>query len=118
MAFAEDFNFKGLLNIKLIFDFIKPVAKETYTRFGQFLLITVAFVVVYLILYILLSLVGLDKVVHIAGDYYLLDMIMTSVAGYFVVTCWFFIFPYSLISTYIEKIRPLLRKDVIDGENA
>lgn len=117
LAFAEDFNYKGLLNIKLIFDFIKPATKETYIKFGQFFLITVAFVVVYLILYILLSLLGLDRVVHIAGDYYLLDMIMTSIVGYFVVTCWFFIFPYSLISTYIEKIRPLLRKGIIDGEN-
>lgn len=111
LAYAEDFQFKGLFDIRLIFHFIKAAAKETYIKLGLFLLFTLAVVAVYLVIYVISAYAGIDKIGHIAGDYYLFDMIMFAIIGYFLVVTWFFAFPYSLIRTYIEKVRPVI------GEN-
>ena len=110
-AYAENFVTKGLLNLRLIFDFIKVSAKETYIKLGLFVLFTVAVIIVYLMIYVLSTLIGLDEIFHIAGDYYLFDMIMYSLIGYFLIVTWFFAFPYSLINAYIKKVRPVI------GEN-
>ncbi len=114
LAYAEDFNINGLLDIRLIINFIKVSAKETYIKLGLFVLFSLAVVAVYLIIYVLSAFTGIDKFCHIAGDYYLFDMIMYAVIGYFLIVTWFFAFPYSLIKTYIEKIRPVLNKEIVN----
>lgn len=108
LAYAEGFNINGLLDIRLIFKFIKVSAKETFIKLGLFLLFSIAVILVYLIIYVLAAFAGLDKICHIAGDYYLFDMVMYAVIGYFLIVTCFFAFPYSLIKTYIEKIRPVI----------
>lgn len=111
LAYAEGFQFKGLFDIRLIFNFIKVSAKETYIKLGLFLLFTFAVIAVYLAIYVSSAFAGFDKIGHIAGDYYAFDMVMFAVIGYFLVVTWFFAFPYSLIKTYIEKVRPVLGED-------
>lgn len=114
LAYAEDFKTKSLLNIKLIFYFIKLSAKETYIKFGLFLLLNLAVIAVYLIIYVLATWIGLDKVCCIAGDYCLFDMLMYALIGYFLIVSWFFAFPYSLVSIYIERIRPTINKEQVN----
>lgn len=111
LSYAENFSTKGLLDIRLIFTFIKVSAKETFIKLGLFLLFTLGVVIVYLIIYVLSVFAGLDKICHIAGDYYLFDMVMYAIIGYFLIVTWFLAFPYSLIKTYIEKVRPVIGED-------
>lgn len=114
LAYAEDFNTRGLFDVRLIFNFIKVSAKETYIKLGLFLLISLAVVLVYLILYVVSALAGFDKIGHIAGDYYVFDMLMYTIIGYFLIVTWFFAFPYSLAETYIEKVRPIVKKEQVN----
>ncbi len=76
LAYAEDFQVKGLMDVRLFFKFFKVCAKETYIKLGLFLLLSIAVAVIYLMLYVLSALAGVDKIVHVAGDYYLFDIIM------------------------------------------
>jgi len=114
LAYAEDFQIKGLMDVRLVVKFFKACAKETYIKLGLFLLLSIAVVVVYLIFYVLCAFAGIDKIVHIAGDYYLFDIVMFAIIGYFLIVTWFFVFPYSLIRTYVEKVRPVIRKEQVN----
>lgn len=114
LAYAEDFQFKGLMDIRLIFKFIRVSAKETYIGLGKFILLSLAVVAGYLILFVAASLAGLDKVGHIAGDYYVFDMVMYVFISYFLIVTWFLAFPYSLAGTYIEKVRPIVKKEQVN----
>ena len=79
---------------------------------------SIAVAVIYILLYIGAGLIGLDKIGHIAGDFYFMDIIMNIIAGYFVIVTWYFAFPYSLINSYVKNIRPLIRKDENNDANA
>lgn len=114
LAFADDFKVKGLFNITLIFKFMN---KTFYKNLGLFLLVNLGVLIVYLAVYVLAAFAGVDKFCHIAGDYYLFDMIMYALIGYFLVISWVFAFPYSLIDSYKEKSRPIVKGDNY-GENA
>lgn len=111
LAYAEDFQTKGLLNIKLLLTFIKVSAKETYKNLLVFLLFNGLFIAVYLMIYVAAGYFDFDKFGHIAGDYYTFDLLMYAGIGYFLIISWYFAFPYSLIKTYIEKIRPVIKKE-------
>ena len=111
LGFADDFNSKGLWNIKRIFDFIKPTYKDLYIKTILFILFTIFAAVIYVLIYTVAGLTGIDKIWNIAGDWYALDLLMNSFAAYFCIVTWYFAFPYSLISSYKEKVRPILGKD-------
>ena len=118
LAYAEDLNSKGLINIALLFKFIKPGFKPLYIKLLLFVMFSIAVAVIYILLYIGAGLIGLDKIGHIAGDFYFMDIIMNIIAGYFVIVTWYFAFPYSLINSYVKNIRPLIRKDENNDANA
>ena len=115
LAYAENFNSKGLMNIALLFKFIKPAFKPLYIKLILFILITLAAAVIYILLYTVAGLTGIDKIGYISENFYFLDVIMYSIAGYFVIITWYFAFPYSLINSYKRDIKPALRKD--DNDN-
>lgn len=111
LAFAENYETKGLYNPILIFKFIKPAIKSTLIKFILFGLITLAAFVAYILVYMGAGLLQLDTMGYIAKDYYVFDIIMLPVAGYFMMITWCFAYPYSLINTYNRAIRPVIRKD-------
>ena len=104
LAYAEDLNSKGLVNIALLFKFIKPGFKPLYIKLLLFVMFSIAVAVIYILLYIAAGLIGLDKIGHIADDFYFMDIIMNTIAGYFVIVTWYFAFPYSLINSYVKNI--------------
>ena len=83
-----------------------------------FILFTLAVAVIYILIYTVAGLIGIDKIGYIAEDYYLLDTIMYAFASYFLIVTWFLAFPYSLINIYNKSIRPVLRKENSNDENA
>ena len=116
LAYAENFDSKGLLNITLLFKFIKPAFKPLYIKLILFILFTLGAAIIYILLYTVAGLTGIDKIGYIAEDFYFLDVIMYSIAGYFVIITWYFAFPYSLINSFNRDIKPVLRKDDIDND--
>ncbi len=119
LAYAENFNSKGLLNILWLFKFVKPAFKSLYKKLIIFILITVAVAVIYILIYTIAGLIGIDTIGYIADDFYYMDIIMNAIAGYFIIVTWYFAFPYSLINSYYRDIKPILRKDdTNNGENA
>lgn len=120
LAFADNLETKGLFNIKLIFELIPHTIKPLYKNFIMFLLLTLLIVTVYILIYILAGLAHLDRIINInlADDIYLFDLIMNIIASYIVIVTWYFAFPYSLIDSYKEFIKPVLRKDENNGTNA
>lgn len=117
IAYAENMETKGLFNIVLLFRFIKPAFKDTLIKVCIFILATLLAVLICILIYAAAAITGLDTIGHVAADYYVLDFIIFIIAAYFMVVTWYFAYPYSLIDTYIEKIRPVLRKEENNGEN-
>ena len=119
IAYSENFDSKGLMNVALLFRFVKPAFKPLYIKIILFVLFTVGAAAIYILFYTVAGLIGIDKIGYIAEDFYFLDIIMYSIAGYFVIVTWYFAFPYSLINSYNRDIKPVLRKDdTNNGENA
>lgn len=118
LAFAENLETKKLYNIKLIFAFIKPTIKPLYLKLSLFILFNIVIAAIYILIYTLAGLIGLDKIGQIANETYIMDIIMNTLAGYFVIITWYFAYPYALINSYKEYIRPLIRKDENNGTNA
>ena len=117
LAYAENLETKGLFNIALVFKFIQPAFKDIIIKLCLFILLTLFAFIISVLIYVAAAITGIDKIGNIAGDYYAADFIVISITAYFMLVTWYFAFPYSLIDTYIEKIRPLLRKEEADGEN-
>ena len=118
LAFADNLKVKGLFNIKLIFNIIPYSIKPLYKNTIKFLLFTLLIVAVYILLYVLAGLFGVDKIINITNDLYLFDLLMNIIASYIVIITWYFAFPYSLIDSYKELIKPILRKEEDNGANA
>lgn len=118
LAYAENLNSKGLGNISLIFKFVKPAFKQTYIKLILFLLFSLAVAVIYILIYTAAGLIGIDKLGYIADEYYVMDTIMYAFASYFLIVTWFLAFPYSLINIYNKSVRPVLRKDNSNDQNA
>lgn len=119
LAYAENFSAKGLLNILLLFKFVKPAFKSLYIKLILFILTTVGVAAIYILIYTIAGLIGIDKIGYITDDFYFMDIIMNSLAGYFIIVTWYFAFPYSLINSYYRDIKPIFRKeDTENGENA
>ena len=80
---------------------------------------TVGVAAIYILIYTIAGLIGIDKIGYITEDLYCMDIIMNSLAGYFIIVTWYFAFPYSLINSYYRDIKPIFRKeDTENGENA
>lgn len=117
LAFAENFDSKGLYNIVLVFKFIKYTFKDTVFKLCLFLLVMPFAALICILFYAAAAITGIDSVIYIAGDYYLIDFIVFTFTLYFMLVTWYFAFPYSLINIYITKIRPLLKKEKYYVEN-
>ena len=117
LAYADEMNTKGLFNVTLIFKIIKSTFKNTFIQFSLFLLVTLLAVLICILIYAVAAITGIDSIWNIAQDYYILDFIVFILAAYFMIITWYFAYPYSLIETYKEKVRPICRKDVNNGEN-
>lgn len=118
LAFADNIETKGLFNIKLIFKLVPLTIKPLYKNVLIFIVWTLLIVIAYILLYVLAELLGIDKILKIQNDLYLFDVIMSVIASYIVIVTWYFVFPYSLIDSYKEFIKPILRKDENNGTNA
>lgn len=118
LAFADNLETKGLFNIKSIFELIPHTIKPLYKNFILFLLFNLLIAVIYILVYTIAGLFGIDSIINIKDDIYLIDIFMSIFAGYFVIVTWYFAFPYSLIDSYQEFIKPILRKEENNGTNA
>lgn len=118
LAYAEKLDTKGLFNFNLLFKFIKPAAKHIYLKLLGFIMICIAAFLIYLVIYIIAGLTGITKIGLIGNDYYIFDIITGTFVSYFVIITWYFAFPYSLINSYIEYIRPVIGKEENNGTDA
>ena len=110
LAYAEDLNTKGLYNIAQIFSFFKVAYKPLYINVCLYILTTLAALIIYIMIYVVAGLIGIDEIGMITKDYYVMDIIMNAIASYILIITWYFAYPYSLIPSYKENIRPLLKK--------
>ena len=110
LAYAEDLNTKGLYNIAQIFSFFKVAYKPLYINVCLYILTTLAALIIYIMVYVVAGLIGIDEIGMITKDYYVMDIIMNAIASYILIITWYFAYPYSLIPSYKENIRPLLKK--------
>lgn len=110
LAYAEDLNTKGLYNIAQIFSFFKVAYKPLYINVCLYILTTLAALIIYIMVYVVAGLIGIDEIGMITKDYYVMDIIMNAIASYILIITWYFAYPYSLIPSYKENIRPLLTK--------
>ncbi len=117
LAFADNLDTKGLFNIKLIFNLIPHTIKPLCKNFIFFLLFNLLIAIIYILLYTVAGLFGIDSMINIKDDIYLIDIVMSTIAGYFVIVTWYFAFPYSLIDSYKEHAKAILRKDENNGTN-
>ena len=102
LAYSEKLDTKGLFNIVNIFKFLKAAYKPLYINTCLYTLITIAVIIIYAILYI------------ITQENTVFDIVTSTIMSYFFIITWYFAFPYSLIPSYFEKIRPIMNGD-IDG---
>jgi hypothetical protein len=117
LAFADDFSLSELFNIKYLFKFIKVSAKETYAKLGMALLFSILGLAICVILLFLGELIGIAQIGQINDDLSLWNSIVSLLMGYFIIIIWVFAYPHSLVSTYKEKIKPIIRKSEIIEEN-
>ena len=76
----------------------------------MYILTTLAALIIYIMIYVVAGLIGIDEIGMITKDYYVMDIIMNAIASYILIITWYFAYPYSLIPSYKENIRPLLTK--------
>ena len=95
LAYAENLDTKGLYNITKIFKFLKASYKPLYINICLYALISVAIMIIFAILYLLTQ------------ENYVFDIIAGFISSYLFIITWYFAFPYSLIPSYFEKIRPI-----------
>ena len=108
LAFADNFCSKNLWKLPYIFKFIKSAYKPLYINICLFILLTIGAIAIYIVIFLIASLIGIDEILPIADNLYAMDIIMNTIASYLVIITWYFAFPYSLISSYKELIRPIL----------
>lgn len=109
IAYADEFNTKDLWKLTIIFKFIKSAYKPLYINICLFILLTIGAIAIYIVIFLITSLIGIDEILPIADNLYAMDIIMNTIASYLVIITWYFAFPYSLISSYKELIRPMLK---------
>lgn len=109
LAFADNFCSKNLWKLPYIFKFIKSAYKPLYINICLFILLTIGAIAIYIVIFLIASLIGIDEILPIADNLYAMDIIMNTIASYLVIITWYFAFPYSLISSYKELIRPMLK---------
>ena len=108
LAFADNFSSKNLWKIPYIFKFIKSAYKPLYINICLFILLTIGAIAIYIVIFLIANLIGIDEILPVADNLYAMDIIMNTIASYLVIITWYFAFPYSLISSYKELIRPML----------
>lgn len=124
IGFADKYETKCLLNIALIFRFLKASFVPFWITTFKTLFITLAVIVVYLAFYFAGGYFGFAEMFPLAKDYYAFDAVILPIFMYTFAVIWYFAFPYALLDLYKEKIRPILGFEceeqaiVIDGENA
>ncbi len=99
LAYSENLNTKNLFNIINIFRFLKIAYKPLYINTCLYTLITLAVIIIYAILYI------------ITQENAVFDIITSTIISYFFIITWYFAFPYSLIPSYFENIKPMMNGD-------
>lgn len=109
LAFADNFCSKNLWKLPYIFKFIKSAYKPLYINICLFILLTIGAIAIYIVIFLIASLIGIDEILPITDNLYAMDIIMNTIASYLVIITWYFAFPYSLISSYKELIRPMLK---------
>ena len=117
LAYADNLDTKGLFNIALIFKFIKPTIKNTLIKLCLFILVTLLALLICILFYAAVAITGVDSIGNITGDYYIADFVIITLAAYFLIVTWYYAYPYSLINTYINKVRPVIGKEETNGEN-
>ena len=117
IALADTMNIKRLFDITLLYRFMLLTIKETYKKTIFWLLIFASSYVLYIFAYVIASLAGIDTLLPIAEDYYLFDVFMYGVEWYVIIIIFGFLFPYSLLDEYNDKIRTMFIGEQTD-ENA
>lgn len=100
LAYAENLDTKGLFNITNIFKFLNASYKPLYINTFVYLFISIALIIVYAIFYLFTQ------------ENSVFDIIVGTISSYLFIITWYFAFPYSLIPSYFEKIRPITNGDL------
>ena len=107
LALADKYSSKGLWKPSYLFKFIKAAYKPLYTNLCLFLMITLLAIVIFVLIYAVAYLIGINEIGQITNDLYFMDIIMDIIATYIGIITWSFAFPYSLISSYNEYVKPI-----------
>lgn len=118
IRFSENFELKGLFDIRLPFRFIKASFAPVMIQVLKFIPVMLIVVLFYMGIYVIGDLFKLTEIYPIAKDTYLLDLIMMPTLSYVFIVILFFVFPYSLVEVYIQKIRPLFPDTVMPEQIA
>lgn len=108
IALADNLSTKGLFNPILIFKIIPKVIKPFFANFGMFLLASLILGFIYFISYVIIIFFGIDTIGYLGNGWSVIDCIIGSFIIYFIVVTWYLAFPYSLIESYLEKIKPII----------
>lgn len=114
IGLADNFKFKQLMNITLIFRFTKAAFGSFWLTTLKAILLCIPLIVGYMLIYLACGYLGLTGILEIAKDYSLIDIVMYPVFIYFFSIIWYFAFPAALADTYKVKIRPLLINENIN----
>lgn len=124
IGFADKYEQKCLLNLALIFKFAKASFVPLWIAVLKVTFLSIIVIALYLGLYFAGEYFGFAELLPISKDYYAFDAVIVPVFMYILAVIWYFIFPYLLLNTYKEKIRPILGYEceeqaiVIEGESA
>ncbi len=107
IALADNISTKKLLNIMLIFKFVKAAFIPYWKQILKTIFVSLIILVLYFAIYITGTFFNLDSISPINKDYALYDVFMFPVIFYCIIIIWSFVFPYTVLKIYTEKIKPI-----------
>ena len=105
ITLADTMSIAKSVNPMIIFRAFARNAGKTYAQFFKYIGLTILFFIAFVIMYVIFSLLGLDSILKISKDCSVLDILMHAIAWYALFVLWYIMYPYSLLESYIEKLR-------------
>lgn len=112
IAFSENFSFIELLNPIYIFKIIKTGFVPLIINLIKFLGVGIVVILVLAVLYAIGYYFSLPDLVPSVKDITIIDVIAEPICVYIILIIMYFIFPYSLLDAYREKVRPELLNEI------
>lgn len=107
IALADNIALNKLLNLLLVFKFAKVAFIPFWKQVLKNGFISLIILAIYLIIYLIGASFNLDNIFLISKNFALYDLFMYTVILYCLAIISLFVFPYTILETYTEKIRPI-----------